>query len=157
MFSLSLSFLFFLIIRRPPRSTRTDTRFPHTTLFRSASVVCDPARIGVVDDPNISDQTRSSANAPYGSLGCDIWIYPVSGGKKKNLTEAKGSNWSPAWSPDGDKLAFHSDRDGVPGVWVWNSKADTVRKIGRASGRERVCLYVEISVVAGSLKKKKVI
>src|SRR3546814_14123955 len=33
---LSLSFfVFFLMIRRPPRSTRTDTLFPYTTLFRS--------------------------------------------------------------------------------------------------------------------------
>src|SRR3546814_19453221 len=32
---LLLSF-FFLMIRRPPRSTRTDTLFPYTTLFRSA-------------------------------------------------------------------------------------------------------------------------
>src|SRR3546814_17950026 len=34
----SLSFLFylvFLMIRRPPRSTRTDTLFPYKTLFRS--------------------------------------------------------------------------------------------------------------------------
>src|SRR3546814_19573688 len=31
----SLSFVFFLMIRRPPRSTRTDTLFPYTTLFRS--------------------------------------------------------------------------------------------------------------------------
>src|SRR3546814_19033304 len=29
-------FVFFLMIRRPPRSTRTDTLFPYTTLFRSA-------------------------------------------------------------------------------------------------------------------------
>src|SRR3546814_14160454 len=29
--------LFFLMIRRPPRSTRTDTLFPYTTLFRSAT------------------------------------------------------------------------------------------------------------------------
>src|SRR3546814_13116181 len=28
--------VFFLRIRRPPRSTRTDTLFPYTTLFRSA-------------------------------------------------------------------------------------------------------------------------
>src|SRR3546814_19182419 len=28
-------FLFFLMRRRPPRSTRTDTLFPYTTLFRS--------------------------------------------------------------------------------------------------------------------------
>src|SRR3546814_8157477 len=30
-----LVFFFFLMIRRPPRSTRTDTLFPYTTLFRS--------------------------------------------------------------------------------------------------------------------------
>src|SRR3546814_8837244 len=30
-----MCFLFFLMIRRPPRSTRTDTLFPYTTLFRS--------------------------------------------------------------------------------------------------------------------------
>src|SRR3546814_19618331 len=29
---------FFLSIRRPPRSTRTDTLFPYTTLFRSKTV-----------------------------------------------------------------------------------------------------------------------
>src|SRR3546814_13770480 len=33
---LFLSLLFFLKIRLPPRSTRTDTLFPYTTLFRSA-------------------------------------------------------------------------------------------------------------------------
>src|SRR3546814_11303222 len=35
MTSTIFSFLFFLMIRRPPRSTRTDTLFPYTTLFRS--------------------------------------------------------------------------------------------------------------------------
>src|SRR3546814_13266679 len=32
---IDLSICFFLMIRRPPRSTRTDTLFPYTTLFRS--------------------------------------------------------------------------------------------------------------------------
>src|SRR3546814_2856127 len=31
-------YIFFLMIRRPPRSTRTDTLFPYTTLFRSCGV-----------------------------------------------------------------------------------------------------------------------
>src|SRR3546814_6526600 len=31
---------FFFMIRRPPRSTRTYTRFPYTTLSRSASAPC---------------------------------------------------------------------------------------------------------------------
>src|SRR3546814_18925329 len=40
---------FFLMIRRPPRSTRTDTLFPHTTLFRSilgrcSATACTAAR-----------------------------------------------------------------------------------------------------------------
>src|SRR3546814_15358323 len=45
---------FFLMIRRPPRSTRTDTLFPYTTLFRSviqlgAAAGEDlPARLGMV-------------------------------------------------------------------------------------------------------------
>src|SRR3546814_5987408 len=32
---LTFRVFFFLMIRRPPRSTRTDTLFPYTTLFRS--------------------------------------------------------------------------------------------------------------------------
>src|SRR3546814_12172251 len=42
-------FFFFLMIRRPPRSTRTDTLFPYTTLFRSHDrflPVADPQRQG---------------------------------------------------------------------------------------------------------------
>src|SRR3546814_11209621 len=36
-------FLFFyLIIRQPPRSTRTDTLYPYTTLFRSISTTSSP-------------------------------------------------------------------------------------------------------------------
>src|SRR3546814_2750502 len=35
-------FIFFLMIRRPPRSTRTDTLFPYTTRFRSHL----PSRLG---------------------------------------------------------------------------------------------------------------
>src|SRR3546814_20156369 len=36
--------IFFLMIRRPPRSTRTDTLFPYTTLFRS----CLEQRLGLI-------------------------------------------------------------------------------------------------------------
>src|SRR3546814_854817 len=39
----SLRFVFFLMIRRPPRSTRTDTLFPYTTLFRALQVVLQEA------------------------------------------------------------------------------------------------------------------
>src|SRR3546814_18771728 len=39
------------MIRRPPRSTRTDTLFPYTTLFRSPDPVanpCDPTSVAIV-------------------------------------------------------------------------------------------------------------
>src|SRR3546814_11462288 len=43
-------FIFFLMILRPPRSTRTDTLFPYTTLFRSPRIPqgsrADPAAAG---------------------------------------------------------------------------------------------------------------
>src|SRR3546814_14057127 len=35
MYLVTFLLFFFLMIRRPPRSTRTDTLFPYTTLFRS--------------------------------------------------------------------------------------------------------------------------
>src|SRR3546814_17912179 len=39
---------FFLMIRRPPRSTRTDTLFPYTTLFRSRQGLANSAGPGGV-------------------------------------------------------------------------------------------------------------
>src|SRR3546814_20565160 len=54
-FSLLVLFLFFfLMIRRPPRSTRTDTLFPYTTLFRSTdsdgSSVNASLDVRIIDD-----------------------------------------------------------------------------------------------------------
>src|SRR3546814_15485259 len=57
-FSISTHFFFFLMIRRPPRSTRTDTLFPYTTLFRSLRVILvnsNPATI--MTDPEFADAT----------------------------------------------------------------------------------------------------
>src|SRR3546814_5729459 len=48
---------FFLMIRRPPRSTRTDTLFPYTTLFRSAFRRRRPG----VDDPRLPAVPRNAA------------------------------------------------------------------------------------------------
>src|SRR3546814_17373721 len=59
-----LSF-FFLMIRRPPRSTRTDTRFPYTTLFRSLREVVE--RVTAL--PGVGD--ASFAAMPI--LGSGLW------------------------------------------------------------------------------------
>src|SRR3546814_17112550 len=42
---------FFLMIRRPPRSTRTDTLFPYTTLFRSHHPGLGVVDVVAVDRP----------------------------------------------------------------------------------------------------------
>src|SRR3546814_15011772 len=46
--------VFFLMIRRPPRSTRTDTLFPYTTLFRS--LVDDREVIGRIAGGDLGDR-----------------------------------------------------------------------------------------------------
>src|SRR3546814_12967682 len=46
LFCCAFLIVFFLMIRRPPRSTRTDTLFPYTTLFRSTVwIKVAPSRI----------------------------------------------------------------------------------------------------------------
>src|SRR3546814_5764058 len=50
------SFFFFLMIRRPPRSTRTATLFPYTTLFRSRSVHEALAGLGNVEAPEVKQE-----------------------------------------------------------------------------------------------------
>src|SRR3546814_15916219 len=45
------AYVFFLMIRRPPRSTRTDTLFPYTTLFRSPTRDNYAMKEGTLPDP----------------------------------------------------------------------------------------------------------
>src|SRR3546814_17846247 len=49
------------MLRRPPRSTRTDTLFPYTTLFRSKGLVSEAMReptLEAVRDPNRNARLR---------------------------------------------------------------------------------------------------
>src|SRR3546814_7781925 len=78
MYSGSLCDLFvFLMIRRPPRSTRTDTLFPYTTLFRSWSLVLKSGALrkrpiskahSVVE--NISRRSLRVAKETFRYTGC---------------------------------------------------------------------------------------
>src|SRR3546814_2976414 len=52
------------MIRRPPRSTRTDTRFPYTTLFRSQAIRAD-IELEVEDDRMVLRTER------FREMGCD--------------------------------------------------------------------------------------
>src|SRR3546814_6100518 len=62
---LCLSIFFFLMIRRPPRFTRTDTLFPYTTLFRSFGVPDLAGRSGLSTDALgrlLTDETLTSVD-----------------------------------------------------------------------------------------------
>jgi dipeptidyl aminopeptidase/acylaminoacyl peptidase len=48
----------------------------------------------------------------------EIWLADVSTGATRQLTNAKKSSQSPAWSPDGSKLAFISDRTDKRQIYV---------------------------------------
>src|SRR3546814_5685490 len=62
-------FVFFLMIRRPPRSTRTDTLFPYTTLFRSARTVSIPLLVDANAEPAESFSLQLSAPSSGASIG----------------------------------------------------------------------------------------
>src|SRR3546814_20242787 len=66
---------FFLMLRRPPRSTRTDTLFPYTTLFRSrnASPLTTPHSATYRPQSGVSGARRPSANSDARS-DPDMWV-----------------------------------------------------------------------------------
>src|SRR3546814_4353723 len=70
------------MIRRPPRSTRTDTLFPYTTLFRSLSQIQPKARGAARKEaglPNIKNRfarghnnIRASASQVFDAFECTL-------------------------------------------------------------------------------------
>src|SRR3546814_3966077 len=76
------------MIRRPPRSTRTDTLFPYTTLFRSASVDDDARR----DAYLLEAELRKDAGDLEGELDAyarGLAAYP----DEPELLYARGLMW----------------------------------------------------------------
>src|SRR3546814_8109546 len=67
------------MIRRPPRSTRTDTLFPYATLFRSRPAgkqLSGDARLGRFDEADILDLVGEQRIAMFGDLDDD---HPLAG------------------------------------------------------------------------------
>src|SRR3546814_18080181 len=116
------------MIRRPPRSTRTDTLFPYTTLFRSyrlhevGGLQLHEAQV----DPSLA-ASRHPADQFDQEQGCQHDAIGREG------EAGEGFQRYPA------QHQGHARKYG---------------EIGRASCRERVCQSVSNSVVAVSLKKK---
>src|SRR3546814_13290474 len=118
------------MIRRPPRSTLTDTLFPYTTLFRSLHLQHQARQQAEaeVEDESHRDEGRGELEA-----------------EKEGLRHHAGDHLR--------NVAHQQRLAGNEDLVDLDDAAQ--QQIGRASCRERVCQYVSISGVAVSLKKNK--
>jgi len=65
----------------------------------------------------------------------EIYVVRSDGTHVRNLTDAPDSNeWGPAWSPDGTRIAFSSDREGMPQVYVMNVDGTGVERLSDVEG-----------------------
>src|SRR3546814_15901723 len=131
-----ICFFFFLMIRRPPRSTRTDTLFPYTTLFRSPAMSSGGdscTKAGLVGKGKFCSDTINGARGPL------LVVVPgISGGKAYAMSRAEISitefNQFCRGTGKCDAItANDSEQGGAP---IGNITLDQAHN-GRATGRER--------------------
>src|SRR3546814_14131547 len=122
--------LFFLMIRRPTISTRTDTLFPYTTLFRAVAALRRPDREPRPADPEL--------HLPHADADADLAVDRAADRRLR-----------------GHRLRLQQADQRPRDRGAGGGRAQPDAEIGSASCRERMCQDVEISVVAGSLKNKK--
>jgi len=59
----------------------------------------------------------------------DVWTVPVEGGTARPLTAHSAKDTSPRFSPDGKEIAFLSEREGTPQLFVMSSTGGTPNQI----------------------------
>src|SRR3546814_12435525 len=117
--------------RRPPRSTRTDTLFPYTTLFRSTVVeVLD--RILPVEDAEISDFAAKA----FKKQGMKL----ITSAKVEKLDTGKDSVTATIALKDGKTEKLTVERV-ISAVGI-TGNLENLGQIGRAPCRARVRQYV---------------
>ncbi len=63
------------------------------------------------------------------SQNSELYSYDLNARKFDRLTFTHSNNLSPSWSPDGRQLAFVSDRDGHPQIFVMDSDGSNTRRV----------------------------
>lgn len=59
----------------------------------------------------------------------EIYVMNIDGTDLKTLTRSAGIDISPAFSPDGSKIAFVSDRSGSPQIYIMNADGSNLRRL----------------------------
>src|SRR5258707_2705498 len=92
-----------------------------------------------VSDPQLSprgDQvafTITDVDQATNKATTQIYVVPIGGGATRQLTNDEHSSASPRWSPDGEKLAFISARDGESQIWTIDVSSGALKKISSIS------------------------
>ncbi|MCL2412852.1 MAG: S41 family peptidase [Bacteroidales bacterium] len=68
----------------------------------------------------------------------DIFKVGIDGGRAVQLTSHPAYNFNPKWSPDGQWIAFNSNRHGNQDVFIMPSEGGTPRRLTTHSGNERL-------------------
>lgn len=66
----------------------------------------------------------------------DIYLMPFSGGEAKALTSGPAYDVQPRFSPDGKKISFTSDRDGIDNLWIMNVDGTKPQQITKEKERQ---------------------
>src|SRR3546814_12245703 len=128
------------MIRRPPRSTRTDTLFPYTTLFRSEGVIdfannARPDRLG--------DLRQQGLSAERAVLDCGLdHAIPATLPVRQNCLDVVGVPLVEDLHGGIQTLHLVVTGAELPNVLRISLPANWLEQIGRASCRERVCRTV---------------
>ncbi|HEX7047154.1 MAG TPA: amidohydrolase family protein [Gammaproteobacteria bacterium] len=65
----------------------------------------------------------------------DIFTIPFDGGEAKQITSGMAWDMQPRYSPDGDEIAFTSDRAGGDNIWIMNADGSEPRQLTDESFR----------------------
>jgi TolB protein len=68
------------------------------------------------------------------SRDSDIFVAPPGATNFRNVTNYRGIDTAPTWSPTGTQIAFISDRSGSPQVWVMDADGSNVRRLVSEGG-----------------------